>query len=80
MKKITAKFIVNNLDALARGEHIYHRGAEYWMSCNQVIINDEVKYDISNGTIWVIDEDRKILGAVNGVEYAKIVDGVAYKA
>ena len=79
MKKITAKFINDNLVAMSRGEHVFFRGAEYWMRCKQVFVGDDLKYDTANGTIYWINADRKLSGAINGDEYAKVVDGVAYK-
>lgn len=79
MKKITAKFITENIEAMARGQHIFFRGAEYWMHCNDIIVDEQLYSDVDNGTIYYISADRKLSGAINGVEYAKVISGVAYK-
>lgn len=44
-----------------------HRGAEYWI--NAVYDPDLILY---------ISEDRKILGCINGHEYARIIDVIPY--
>ena len=76
MKKITAKYIVENITAMAYGQHVTFRGSEFWMHCEQ---GDNGKYDPANGVIYYISADRKISGSVNGHEFAKVIDGVAYK-
>lgn len=76
MKKITAKFIVNNLPVMAKGKHIFFRGAEYWMHCN---LTDDCKSDLDNGTLYYICEERKINGCINGYEYGKVINGIAYR-
>ena len=78
MKKITAKFINDNLDDLANGWTIHFRGAEYWMRCDGEPASP-YREDRKNGTIYYIDADRKISGCINGYEYAKVINGVAYK-
>lgn len=68
MKRITAKYIVDNIDLMRySGTHIMHRGAEYWI--NAVYDPDLILY---------ISEDRKILGCINGHEYARIIDVIPY--
>ena len=80
MKKITAKHITDNLDAMKTGKHILYRGAEYWMQCDQTAALDGTVYsDPDNGTLYYISEDRKLLGSVNGYEYGKVIDGIPYK-
>lgn len=68
MKKITAKYITENIDAMRCGQHIIYRGAEYW-------INGVANRDL---ILW-ISEDRKISGCINGHDYARVIDGVVYR-
>lgn len=80
MKKITAKYITENLKAMAYGQRVEHKGATYWMQCDSFINCDgNLKLDTDNGTIYYISADRNILGSINGYEYGKVVDGVAYR-
>ena len=65
MKKITAKYILGNIEAMRHGKHVFFRGAEYWI--NSVADPDLI--------LW-ISEDRKISGSINGHEYARVIDGV----
>lgn len=76
MRKVTAKFITESLPAMAHGEHIQHRGAEYWMACE---MDDAGKYDPTNGVIYWISADRKLSGCINGHEYARVINGEAFR-
>ena len=76
MRKITAKYITENLAAMMEGEHIVYRGSEYWLVPDMV---GHGRFDPQNGTIYYISEDRKILGSINGYEYGKVINGVAYR-
>lgn len=76
MKKITAKYINDNLKNMFLGERVNHRGATYRVAPT---IDDAGTWSTENGTIYYISEDRNILGAINGYEYGKVVNGVAYK-
>lgn len=68
MKRITAKYIVKNIDTMRyNGTHIMYRGAEYWI--NAVHDPDLI--------LW-ISKDRKIAGCINGHEYARIINGIPY--
>lgn len=76
MKRITAKYIVENITAMAYGQHITFRGAEYWMACE---MDDAGKYDPANGVIYWISADRKLSGCINGHEYARVINGEAFR-
>lgn len=79
MKKITAKFITENLDMLMHGDVITNRGNEYWVAND--IIEDGVggRYDTKNGTIYYLTKDDITMGVINGMVYGKVINGVAYK-
>lgn len=68
MKKITAKYITENINAMRYGQHITFRGAEYW-----------INYVADPNLILWISEDRKISGCTNGHEYARVINGAAYR-
>lgn len=76
MKKITAHYINDNLEDMFRGQRINHRGATYWVAPD---ISDDGVWSTRNGAIYYISEDRNILGSINGYEYGRVVDGIAYK-
>jgi hypothetical protein len=65
MKKITAKFINENIDELMRDNVVKFRGCEYRLGFD--------------GTIYYRDADDITMGTINGMPYGKIIDGVAYK-
>lgn len=81
MKKITAKFITDNLNTMFYGTHILFKGAEYWVAPNLLYLEDEDRYiyDTKNGTIYKICASEKILGSILGDEYGKVINGVPYK-
>lgn len=82
MKKITAKYITDNMEGLVLGERIGYRGATYWMVCDDILTADgdfTGKKDAANGTIYWISADRNIAGCINGHEYAKVINGTPYR-
>ena len=76
MKKITAKFITENLNEMMCGKRVEFRGALYFA---KPVVSEDGFNDIKNGTIYRISEDERILGSVQGTEYGKVIDGVPYK-
>lgn len=68
MKKITAKYITENTEKMRCGHSIIYRGSEFFIN---------VAHD-PDLIMW-INSDRKLSGAINGHEYARIIDGVPYR-
>lgn len=82
MRKITAKYITDNLYYMARGDRVTYHGAIYWMECDAIYTPDGEytgKVDVDNGTLYWISKDRNISGCINGYEYGRVIDGVPYK-
>ena len=75
MKKIIAKFITENIDKLMHGEKINYRGNVY----SAVPEMDDDGYCTDNAIIYRWTRDDLIAGINNGMEYGKIINGVAYK-
>ena len=76
MKKITAKFITENIEEMMHGGHIFFRGNEYWAGND---VTESGQWDTENGTIYRLTKDELTMGVINGLKYAKVIDGIAYK-